>query len=280
MFVGPFFNYVIAIFFALGSMNPQTGIVINIILSTITIYTVFFVGKKIFGLKSAIIAAIIYAFSFNLTSFDRVLWNPTPIPLISLLNFFFLWQYIHYRKKWQLIGFLSMLGLMFHLHFTAIFIAFFDVAALIFFGKKIFWKKVENCLLAILVLFPFFLPLIVFDLRHDFLNFTHFINFFFHSGTGTITFSILRFSKLLAIIVEFTRAVFTNDPNFLLDLIIGATLILSIFYGFKKGTKFNLFFKLAILEISALILPLSFYQGTLPAHYFLFLLPRKQGGNK
>lgn len=273
MYVGPFFNYVIAIFFALGSMNPQSGIVINIILSTLTISTVFFAGKKIFGLKIAIIAATIYAFSFNLTSFDRVLWNPTPIPLISLLNFFFLWQYIQQGKKWQLIGFLSMLGLMFHLHFTAIFIAFFNTTALIFFGRKFFWKKFENYLLTILVLFPFFLPLIVFDLRHNFLNFTHFINFFFHSATGTITFSLLRFSKLLTIIVEFTRAAFSNDPNFLLDLIIGATLILSVFYGLKKGSKSNLFFKLTILEISALILPLSFYQGTLPAHYFLFLLP-------
>ncbi|MBI3559144.1 glycosyltransferase family 39 protein [Candidatus Gottesmanbacteria bacterium] len=268
MYVGPYFNYLIAIFYALGRMDPQATIILNILLSAVTVYFIYFVGTKVFSRKTGVIAMIIYGFSYNLTNFDRVAWNPTPIPVVSLGILFFLYLYFRFRKLWQLVAAISLTGFMFHLHFTAIFLGGFVLLALLVFGGKKFGFSFKNYFALFFTGLVFLLPLLIFNLRHDYLLSRHFWQFFFSSGqVQTIVW------ERLGILVSFTRAIFYNDASKILDIITILPLTAVLYFGFRSKPEQKLFYQLAFLLLATPILPLALYPGPLPAHYLLFALP-------
>lgn len=264
MYVGPYFNYVIALFFALGHMDPGFTVILNILLAAITMTVFYLIGKKIFGQKAAVIGLIIYAFSYMIGGYDRALWNPTPIPLISLLFFYFL-----YRNR--IIWSAFFLGIMFHLHFQAIILAaIFGFYILLFNRKAILDIKNILGILAIAILF--FIPLIIFDLRHNYINSNHFIKFFFGNTAGNRAVDLYQFWYIAQVLSGSLRDLIYNGRNELMGL---AALILPIgtLIHVIKNLK-NDFYKLFLVALFVAFMTFTFYKGPLPTqYYFLFLYP-------
>ena len=268
MYVGPYFNYILASFYALGKMDPVTTIYLNVLLSVSTILLMYYVGKKVFNEQTGIIAAIIYGFSYNLTNFDRVSWNPTPIPLVSLGIIFTIYLYLTQWKYWQLAMSLFLTGFMFHLHFTALFITMFLAISLAVFGGRKFFRSISNYFLIFGMTIFFFAPIIFFDLRHDFLITHHFVSFLLFTGSNA---PISR--NIFWIFVTFVRSIFYNDTNSPLDLVALALLVGIIYHSTQVQKSQRLFFILGFVLFTIPILTLSLYRGPLPAHYLLFTLP-------
>lgn len=264
MYVGPYFNYVIAAFFALGKMDPMTTILLNILLAATTMWIFYLIGKKLFGQKAAIIGLIFYTFSYMIGSYDQVLWNPTPIPLVSLLFFYFL-----YRNRIILAAF--FLGIMFHLHFQAILlVVIFSIYLLIFNRKAIFNPK--NILGIFIVIVIFFAPLVLFDLRHNFLNFNHLIKFIFGNSDTNRSLDFYNIWQIINVLISFFRDLIYSGGY---EIVRFLTLILPIgtFIHLIKNRKHN-FYKVFLIALSVTFITFVFYKGPLPPpYYFLFLYP-------
>ncbi|KKU92453.1 MAG: hypothetical protein UY21_C0001G0076 [Microgenomates group bacterium GW2011_GWA1_48_10] len=271
MYVGPYFNYIITLGFLLGRMDPMTTIWLNLIFSGLTIGAFFYFGSKIFSPLAGLFAAIIYGFSFLMVNFDRILWNLTPLPLVSLGIVGFLWIYLQKKKFYFLLITSALTALSLHLHFTALFLVAFFTLSLAIWGRRPLWAD-KRSLLIIIATFAFFLlPLVIFDLRHDFINSRHFGQFFF-TGTGNNTpLSMASIWRIMSIYIGFFRAVFYRQLDFsLLTNTIMATLLFGfIAYVLVNFKKSALIYKLVLVFFAIPLFGLSFYHGALPSQYFL-----------
>lgn len=264
MYVGPYFNYVIALFFALGKMDPMGTVALNILLSVATLTIFYLVGKDLFGWKTALIGLVIYAFSFMIIGYDQTLWNPTPIPLVSLLFFYFL-------SKNRVLLSAIFLGLMFHLHFQAVLLAvIFGIYLLLFNRKGVF--NLKNIIGIVLIVFIFFTPLVIFDIRHDFLNSSHLIKFFFGTSGTSKTIDFYQILQTASILLSSLRDIIYNG-SFEIVRLITLFLPLVTFFHIIRNFKNN-FFKVFLVAIFVAFLAFSLYKGPPPTqYYFLFLYP-------
>lgn len=262
MYVGPYFNYIIAFFFALGDMDPAATIFLNFFLSLVTLVVFYLVAKNLFDQKAAIIGLIFYAFSYMISGYDQVLWNPTPIPLVSLLFFHFL-----YRNKVILAA--LFLGLMFHLHFQAILLAAIFVIYLAIFSRKEMVKP-KNVLGTIAMMIIFFAPLIFFDLRHDFLNFRHLVQFFFEGSGKTGGIDLAKLWQTVNVLTSsFRDLVYNGSYEWVRVLVL--ILPMGTFLHLARNLKNN-FYKLFSLTLLIAFLAFAFYKGPLPTQYYFFFL--------
>lgn len=263
MYVGPYFNYIIAGFFALGKMDPSATVLLNILLAGATMTIFYLVTLKLFGQKTALIGLVFYAFSYIIGGYDQVLWNPTPIPLISLLFFYFL-------LKNRIILAAFFLGIMFHLHFQAILmVAIFGIYLLLLNRKAIFSFK--NILGILTIVIIFFTPLVIFDFRHEFLNFSHLAKFFLGNSDSNRNLDFYVIWHIIYILISTFRDLIYSQGSWLIKL---AVLVLPIgtFIHLIKNYKHN-FCKIFLVAIFVVLLTFTFYKGSLPPYYFIFLYP-------
>lgn len=271
MYVGPFFNYVIALFFFLGKMDPLATISLNIFISALTVLAYFYFGLKIFSLRVGIIAAVIYAFSHLMITYDRILWNLTPLPLVSLGIVAFLWLYLEKKKLLYLAIASTLTAFSLHLHFTGLLLVAFFALSLLIFGRRLLWADKRSLVLISATFAFFFLPLVIFDLRHDLINSRHFIQFFLGNPGDKTSLSLTSFGAVALIFIGFFRAIFYRPLDFsqVTNMITVAFLL-----GFEAFVLFNikkspLIYKLILLFLAIPLLGFSFYHGALPSQYFL-----------
>jgi len=173
LYLGPFFSYFAALIFLIFQKNVLGWAVAAGIIGGLTTLCLIKVGQKLIGKVEGHLAGLLYATSFLMSSYDRKFWNPTLLPLLSVL---FVWSLVNIKKKpkyWLLLFF--VLGLGFHTHFSIL--LFWPILLFILYRKKI---KLRNKWLALgfIIFFIFLLPLILFEFRHGFLQTKALFNLF------------------------------------------------------------------------------------------------------
>lgn len=173
IFLGPFYYYLIAPFLFLARLNPVGMSVGVAILSIIGLIGCYFIIRKEYKNKTlADIFLILATFSFINIDYSRFSWNPNPLPYFSFITLYLAaksFQTKHYLVSLSLGAFLA---LSIQLHYLAVLlvipIALAGIYQLIRDTKKI--KLLINFFLAIGGFVFFSAPLILFDLKHQFLN--------------------------------------------------------------------------------------------------------------
>ncbi len=179
-FMGPFYYYLIAPFLWIANYNPVGPAIMVALVSLATVFLIYITGKKFFGKIAALAAATLYAASPLVLAYSHSSWNPNILPFFSLLTMFIVHLTITRNKSWKyylLIGIL--IGLCLQLHYLSLFLAII-IAIYIFLSspKKtitILKKYLSLAIGAIISLSP----LILFEMRHGFLNTKGIINFIF-----------------------------------------------------------------------------------------------------
>lgn len=154
---GPFFTY----FTALWMYLTQDPIILGFVAATLGVITttaVIFVGYKLFGIKVALIAGLLYATLPLMVFYDQRYWNPSITPLLMLGMVYSIYQ-SKLNSIW-LILFAVCYGLVFHTHFSLIPMPL--IAAYFIFKEKI--KISRRALIFSIVIFLLTIsPLIAFD---------------------------------------------------------------------------------------------------------------------
>jgi len=163
LFLPPWYLYVIAPFVTLTGGEPLALVYLTFFTGILTIVLVFLIGKKVFGNRSGLVAALIY------TVWDRPNTTEKSIFAISLITF--LCSLILYlvikaeetkKRKWFF--FLGCaLGFSLSLHYQML----IPIALIVF---RVWWKDRKYFLAIVLPLIISWLPIFIFDLRHQFFN--------------------------------------------------------------------------------------------------------------
>ncbi|MEK7079383.1 MAG: glycosyltransferase family 39 protein, partial [Patescibacteria group bacterium] len=180
VYLGPFFYYLVAPFLFLFALNP-VGLAFGVsFLSLVGIVFGYFVIEKLLKERVALIFLVLCTFSYQLIWATRFSWNPNLLPVFAFFTLYFLYKALETKKIVYSILYGAFFALSFQLHHLAAFLG--APIAISFIYKFITEKKRIELLSSPFFAIASFLlissPLIVFDLKHDFLNTKNLISLF------------------------------------------------------------------------------------------------------
>ncbi len=173
-FLPPYFFYLLAPFYALNHSNTFATV------SFIVFWAItFFVGSyliisRVFGRRTALFFLALWAINPLAVSIDTISWNPVLVPGFFILLIYLVYLYFIKPSVRNIFfaGIVFGLGLSFHLQFLFI-VPFFIPLAIEVVKNKRFKDLVGFGIGSTLP----FLPILFFDLRHNFLNFKQVLEF-------------------------------------------------------------------------------------------------------
>src|SRR3989344_5298084 len=177
--IGPAYYYFVAFFYWLTNLNPVASQYIALTTSIFTFFAIFFVAKKLFNFKVALIACFINSISSTGFSSDTVQWPVSFLPGISLLIFYFLYKLLKGEEKY--IIFLALItGLAFHIHFTAVFFPIIILLCLPFFPRN--RKMILYSFLSVPLFIIWFIPNLIYQLQNSsqLSNLSGYLNTYYH----------------------------------------------------------------------------------------------------
>ena len=277
IFRGPYYYYLIAPFYFLGGGNPVWPSVFLSLTTVVAGVLVFSLGSKI-SKAVGIFAAIIALFSFNLVMASRWLSNPTPMLLLSMI---LVWAMLKVtegkRFGWPVIAAVAGLSLF---NFGSAGEVFYFAALLMFAvwqakrrnlpTGKIFWLSIVLFILT-------FLPLVLFDLKHDGILRNNIGKFLFGEKSFAVPTWRFIWDKL-----DFYYEVFTNkifNGRYFQEQTIFYVIAAGFFYYLRDIWKHKLA-KILILLFVSVCVGLVFFQGNfgniydyyLTGYYLIFVL--------
>lgn len=163
-------------------------------LGIVTTFLIYLLGREMVGRKAAVIAAFLYGFSASAAFADRRFWNPSVIPILTLLIVYSLWR-IKFKNDLRSYLLLAIsIGMFFASHGLAIIFLLFAVVIFIWQRKVI---KKNYLVIAVLILTTSMVPLFLFEFRHNFIETRRFL------GGGEISsVSLARLPQAVSLITS------------------------------------------------------------------------------
>lgn len=182
LYSGPSFIYLMAIPAKIFSGDPLGFGYTVAVLGVVATLLVYYVGKGMFGRGAGMLAAFIHAGSFLVAIYDREYWNASLTPFLSLIVIWLIRKITSGEIRLAIL-LAPVLTLAFHAHGTGMALILFTVLSWVVF--KLPWR---NKYVGIAVgLFLFLqLPLVLFDLRHDYTNLRAAVKFFASKDSGSL----------------------------------------------------------------------------------------------
>jgi len=268
VYLGPFYYYFIAPWILFSQLHPIGPVIGVSFFSTLYLLINYIVVKELIDKKTALISTIFLSFSSVLIDLSRFSWNPNLLPLFTLLSIYFLIKSIK-TNKWLFFALTgAFLSFLIQLHYLALFI--FPAFGLIYLSYltknfKNFRILILNSSFLILNFLFFSFPLVIFDLRHQFLNTKNFIKLFQESGSNIVT-KINSF---------FDSFYYLNFYSFHIELnkLLVFTLLFFLIVSYLTLSKKNSNIKIFLLFFLLTIFSMTFYSGQKHPHYFGVLYP-------
>ncbi|MCR4305850.1 MAG: glycosyltransferase [Candidatus Daviesbacteria bacterium] len=273
IYLGPLYYYMMAIPMAIFYLNPVAAAGMNAVIGVAIVGLIYLLGKVWFGRVPGLIAAYLYAISPVTITYSRSSWNPNPAPFFALISVFSLYK-MHRTGNflWFMLTGLAV-GAALQMHYLAAILI--PVVGLIWLyevyarrSKKLnFTKFLSGTLLGISSFILTLLPLIWFDLRHNFLNYRA-ITELFSSGSAVKADILANIARIPSLYTYNLVGRYMAAENFYLMVIVSLLLIAVLIYKFSYWPKLMLGIWLAVG-----LLGLTFYQQSIYDHYLGFMNP-------
>ncbi len=208
VFIGPLFYYMLIPFYLIFNMDPIGGVYMVAILGALTAWSFYFVLSRILNRKVGLVGAFVYAISPYTVFTDR---EVVPTMLLIIWSVWFLFSLFLILKKDQKKGFILaaiLLALTWHINLGLLILTPVYIVVLLISKTKIDFKFAISSLLIFIVLS---LPLILFELRHNFSQ-TNSIILSFTSDQGDIYQGISKVGKIYDVITKSISRVVWGTP--------------------------------------------------------------------
>lgn len=269
VYLGPFYYYFIAPWLLLSNFNPIGPAIGVAIFSSLYLIINYFIVKEIINKKTAIISTVFLTFSSVLIELSRFSWNPNLMPLFILLTVYFLIKSIK-TNHWY---FFALTGIFLSFSIQLHYVTLFLIPAIgIIYGDYLIKniKKIKqvifNLSLLIVNFFVFISPLIIFDIRHQFLNANNFIKLLQQSSASNL---IIKINSLFDTFYFLNLYSFHINLNKILIFTLLLFIVAAFFTSYKKQSSIKNFFFIFLLTIFFM----SFYTGEKHSHYLTVLYP-------
>ncbi len=245
---GPLWTYMLAVVLFLFNFNPTSGAYITILFGILSVLAIYKIGSEMFSQKIGIIASLLYASSPLIVFFDRIPFDPGPIPFFTLLYFYSIFKWIKGNKSFFPLIFF-FIAVLYNLE-LATFTIVFPFVLLIIYGlfKKSDWLllilKKKIILSSLLLLLIPMIPVIIYDFSNGFkqtlifLGWTIYKPFSFlinHSAVGSSD----NFGKTILFLSDsLTKIIFVNSHTLsILIFILGVIICIYNIYLRKDLAK-------------------------------------------
>lgn len=277
IYLGPLYYYMMAVPMAIFWLNPvaAAGMVAGI--GVATVFLVYYLARQWFGILPGVVSALLYAISPVTLTYSRSSWNPNPAPffaLLAILGFYISRQKNDYR--WLALSGAALAAAI-QMHYLALILI--PVFAVLWFFE---WKKgdrlsnfLPGTIMAKIAFFVLMLPLILFDLKHDFLNFKALTALFTQSGSSVGYNLFDSLGRVFPIFVEKLVGRYIGAENMLVTFIVAALVLLPLILAVVKKKTGPVGWPVVALGVWLLvgIVGLSFYRQDIYDHYLGFLNP-------
>lgn len=264
IFIGGLFYYLLIPFFLLSKMDPIGTIYFSIIVSLLTITSLYFVLTKLFKKEVGLIGAYLYATLLATVNVDR--WV---VPTITT-NLWVIWYFYCtisiVRGNYQVLPLLGILiGLIWHVHIALLPVLItIPVAAIL--AKKLPGKK--QLFQFFISLFLSFLPFFLFEIKHNFQQINAFIGNFETSREGPS--GLYKLALVINMITKNINGLLFAPQSFKLtsNIFFVLIILLSSFWLIKKKILSQKELVVFIIWILGVIIFFSFSSSPISEYYF------------
>ncbi len=285
MYLGPLYYYFMVPFLAVTYPSPVGPAYAVAFISIFGLFLLYRVGKEVVGERAAVIATAFFAISSVAVTFSRFSWNPNLAPFFSTI---LIWATYRAVKKspWYFVLASFCISALMQLHYVTLLTVpitgIFWLVALQEMLKQKTKKSLLSFTVATIASIGVFLisltPLVLFDFRHNFLNFHSLQSFLLMDGGGfNHTSSWLKWLQIaqetqgrsLQVLAE----MYLGKNDLINNFVVLITLIGILFLAFQKRQNFALGYQILLANILVSVVGLAFYQSTVFYHYVAFLYP-------
>ena len=301
MYLGPLYYYLIAPSLLLANFSPVGPSIFVALLGVVTCVFVWFVTREWFGKLAAGIALVFYSISPVVINYSRSSWNPNIMPFFALLCIYSVWKlWFFYIKnsesssKNNIFYWLMILGVSFAFvlqsHYLGLLLApvlgffwiltFFRIKNLnkIINRKTVFRNFRRFSLYGLGLFLLLMLPLLIFDIRHGWINSSAIKTFFLERQTTVSARPWNAVPKIFPISQKIITRLIANVNEVFgkwatIVLWSGVLLVISRFLGSGLKEKKNSAFFLLFIWIGFSLLGLGLYKQEIYDHYYGFFFP-------
>lgn len=255
---GPLWTYMLAATLWLSKFNPIAGAYLTIGFGVAATFLMYWLGRIMFSKKVGLIAALLYAASPLIVFFDRMAFDPSPIPFFTILYFFALYKWLKGSIKFFPLM-LMLLAVLYNLELATFALAFLPVLLFVFgFWKKKSWvtNLMSKRIIFYSLLFPttIMLPIIIYDFSHGFKQTVVFLGWIFYKPFSfLIKQSDVNLSTSLPAVINFLGATLQKlvfYQSLILSLVIFTLAIVVLIFEIKKTHSLSKILLLLLLLIS------------------------------
>lgn len=264
--IGPSYNYMITIFYWIFNLDPIASPVFASVTAIFTFIIIFYLIKKLFSFKIALLAVFIYTISFAMIKFDRTQWPVGFIPALSLIIFYTLYNVLLGKQKYLLLLAIA-LGFSFHIHFTSVFYLIIILFSLPFFKLNKQWLK--YAIISIPLFLIWFIPNIVATLNNkssQFNNLLNYLNTYYHGLHLTRFFQLTKDA-----FIKFEEFIPMHELKFMKYFLLPFFLIIYYLHSFSKE-RFIFCYLVALWFLIPWII-FTTYAGEISDYYFSSTIP-------
>lgn len=206
IFIGPYFYYYLIPFYLLFRLDPLGGFYAVVVLGMISISSFYFVLGKVFKKSVGYIGAFLYTVSIYTMMTDRWMVPTMPVFLWSVWLFYSVFLILNGKRNGYVLAGI-LVGLIWDLSMALILTVPVLFLAFILSKKKLDIIGIAKGLILMVVVS---LPLIIFEVKHNFIQSKAFIISLTTTQNTTIS-GISRFEKVLISIGKTLNTLFTGS---------------------------------------------------------------------
>lgn len=285
MYLGPLYYYMMAPALLLFNFSPVGPAVQIAALGVVTVFLVWYITRKFFGNTASVIAAFFYAISPTVIIFSRSSWNPNIMPFFSLLCMYSIWK-VWKEKKYH---WLLILGITFAFVMQSHYLGLLLVPTIFIYyvlsyikakksldNAKIFKYSIYGYGIFLLLMSP----LLLFDLRHNFMNSKAMYQFFTVRQTTVSVKPWNAVPKIPDLFVQINQSLITAgnaNVSKWFSVFVAFGVLFLIYKSYKENKK-NIFespYLFLSLWMLFSLIGFGVYKQNIYDHYFgfVFVLP-------
>lgn len=266
---GPLWTYFLGIALWLGNFDPLAGGYLSILLGILTVYCMYYVGKRMFSQRVGVIAALLYSLSPLVILNIRTPYHTTPIPIFALLYFLSIYLWVKGQKSF--LGFsLFFLAILYNFELATVILVVPIVVFLVYglWQKESYVKKMgktdvlKSFLLGLIPMWP----VLIYDVTHGFKQTIIYGGWLFYSFARGLTGVVYGLSgstsrvEVLNFFYSSLRSLIFFDNGLIALLLLGISFLWVAYLLFKqyKQSRINFAYILVVfwfvLTVSILIL--------------------------
>lgn len=276
MYLGPLYYYLVAPALALSNLNPVGPAIENAFIGVLAVLLTWYVGRSWFNKWVGLLAALFFAISPVAIIYSRSSWNPNPMPFFSLLAIWGIWQ-VWKNNKYKYLSIVAI-SMAFALQMHYLGLLLLPVLGIYWLlTLKSIWnlktqlsKFIFHSSFGVLEFLILMSPLVLFDLKHNFMN-TKAFQVFFSDRQTTVNLNPARSDRFLPILNQVTSdMILSRQDTF--TLFFGLAFVILGLYFFVKS-KQKAAYGLVLTWLFFGFLGLSVYKQHVYAHYYGFIYP-------